>query len=401
VKLCRLANTFAGGADKFPGFGNQATDRFNLSKRPIRKDAHSGDNAFCRHFAAERLSSLPEANIRHLSGRCGPRNRRLRPAANPLLPCWTLPVPKLSATPRLSIVIPIGQDLAAFESTLISVLENRPNDCEVLVVNDGSYDDPFDLCDEVRFVVADSAGTIDLIAAGATAARARFVHILADGIQATCGWLDGAIEKFEHPNAAAVAPVIRHSQSGEVLAAGWGDSAARLCVPVRVATAESDPSPSPFFGPYLQASLWRAAVLQTLSNSFAGQDPVEASYAYAYLVRAAGWRCVLAHGSELRCDSSSLPWTQTGFRRGQRLRAIRSELRDHRGWPHALRFGARALFRNFAKPASWPESFGQAVAPLAAAGVRRDLNPAVVPACNLADKVQEPRPAANNHGRAA
>ncbi len=74
-------------------------------------------------------------------------------------------VSNISPVPRLSIVVPISRDLAAFESTLISVLENRPRDCEVLVTHDGSYDDPFNLCDEVRFVIADSAALVDLVSA--------------------------------------------------------------------------------------------------------------------------------------------------------------------------------------------------------------------------------------------
>ena len=46
--------------------------------------------------------------------------------------------------PRLSIVIPCAQDTAWFESTLASVLQNRPADCEVLVVQPREYDDPYD-----------------------------------------------------------------------------------------------------------------------------------------------------------------------------------------------------------------------------------------------------------------
>ena len=34
--------------------------------------------------------------------------------------------------PRLSIVIPAPADPAAMEETLVSVLENRPDDCEIV-----------------------------------------------------------------------------------------------------------------------------------------------------------------------------------------------------------------------------------------------------------------------------
>ena len=99
-------------------------------------------------------------------------------------------MPKFPPVPRLSIIVPIGRDLAAFERTLVSVLENQPADSEVLVSHDGSYEDPYQLSDEVRFVVTDTAALVNQVAAGVVEARGRFVHVLADGICATSGWTD-------------------------------------------------------------------------------------------------------------------------------------------------------------------------------------------------------------------
>ena len=173
----------------------------------------------------------------------------------PLSAFWTVAVPKFPTIPRLSIVIPIGDDLVAFENTLISVLENRPAGSEVLVADDGSYDDPFDLRDEVRFVVATGRNPIDLIAASAVESRGRFVHVLTAGLRATPGWIDAAIEKFEHHDAAVVAPVIRNASSQRIVAAGWFDTAARLCTPAaRGQKQVTDGSPK-HVGAYLQASL--------------------------------------------------------------------------------------------------------------------------------------------------
>ena len=52
--------------------------------------------------------------------------------------------------PRLSIVIPCAQDAERFETTLASVLQNRPGDCELLLIQPRSYDDPYELADEVH-----------------------------------------------------------------------------------------------------------------------------------------------------------------------------------------------------------------------------------------------------------
>lgn len=56
--------------------------------------------------------------------------------------------------PRLSIIIPVAGNLTSLEDTLLSVLENRPDGAEVLVVLDEPYDDPYELKGEIRFLEA-------------------------------------------------------------------------------------------------------------------------------------------------------------------------------------------------------------------------------------------------------
>jgi hypothetical protein len=299
-----------------------------------------------------------------------------------LLMLWTVAVPKFPSIPRLTIVVPIGNNLLSFEDSLISVLENLPADCEVMVASDGSYDDPFELSDEVRFVTAPSNKLVDLVAAATAQSRARFVHVLADGIRATSGWIDGAMEKFEHEDAAVVAPVIWHQPSQRIVAAGWCDRQSRLCDPAqRNRKSVSTQFPNRI-GAYLQASLWRREVLLSMMDAFAGRDPVEASYAYEYLLRAAGWRCVLAPESNLQFSSYRLPWEDTSASRGQRLRAIRSHFHRNGGWGHALLAASRAVLANGAHPGYLAEAVGQALAPLAAIDTKRLLRPAAVRRCD-------------------
>ena len=72
--------------------------------------------------------------------------RRLGDIANP----WRV---RQGSThvPKLSILI-AAHDEALLESSLVSVLQNRPPDCEIIVVNDEGYHDPYALAGEVRFV---------------------------------------------------------------------------------------------------------------------------------------------------------------------------------------------------------------------------------------------------------
>ncbi len=54
--------------------------------------------------------------------------------------------------PRLAIIISAVGSVESWEGTLVSVLENRPADCEIIVALSQPYADPYDLKDEVRFV---------------------------------------------------------------------------------------------------------------------------------------------------------------------------------------------------------------------------------------------------------
>lgn len=291
-------------------------------------------------------------------------------------------MPKFPSIPRVSIVVPIGSNLAAFESTLISVLEKQPAGCEVLVAHDGSYDDPFQLCDEVRFVVSHTDSIADLVAAAASVARGRFVHVLADGVCATSGWLDGALEKFEHFDAACVAPVIRHRKSKKIVSAGWHDGKDQLCK--QACQGQIDPTAAPkLVGAHLQASFWRREVLRSLANAFATSESSTAiSYAYEHLMRNAGWRTVLASECDVTVEEPRLSWCETNFARGQKLRAIRSCFSRQKGWGQSLAVAAGAVVSNILTPARLPEAVGQAFAPLAVHDVTRQLRLGEVCPCD-------------------
>lgn len=272
-------------------------------------------------------------------------------------------VPKTHPIPQLSIVVPLGRDVAGFESTLISVLENQPEGSEVLVPHDGSYDDPFDLCEEVRFVVASSSNPLDLVGAAATQARGRFVHVLAEGIRATCGWTDQVLDCFDHFDTGIVAPVIRSAATQRILAAGWSDGSSRLCRSASEGLESADPASR--IGAYLQASFWRRDVLRSMHRAFAGKSTLEASVTYHHLARKAGWRTELAAESMVLCDAERLPWESTSLSRGLRLRAIRNHFVGG-GWSQSISAAGVATLTSLLSPGLLFESIGQGLAPMAA-----------------------------------
>ena len=111
--------------------------------------------------------------------------------------------------PRLSIVIPCAHGADSFEDTLVSVLQNRPSDCEVLVVQPQAYDDPYDLCGEVRFVEATTGSSlVDLINVGVRSSRGDCVHLLSCHTLVENGWADAVLPHFDDAQVGSVSPLL-------------------------------------------------------------------------------------------------------------------------------------------------------------------------------------------------
>ena len=292
-------------------------------------------------------------------------------------------VSQYSPIPRLSIVVPVGRDLDAFEQTLVSVLENRPSDCEVVVAHDGGYEDPFDLGDEVRFVIADSSCLVDLVSAAAQEARGQYIHVLSDGMIATAGWTDAALEKLQHFDAAAVTPVIRHRGTAKIIAAGWHDGRDRLCKNRSAGADRCEESSPKEVGAHLQASFWKGDVLRSLGDAFPTRHSDEASYGYEQLIRAAGWRCLLATESEVLSETPTLSWDSSSASRGRRLRVLSNHFGRQRGLA-SMAAGMGMLLANLSRPRYWSESIGQFMASLAKPDLRA-CRPGLVPRCDEQD----------------
>ena len=122
---------------------------------------------------------------------------------------------------RLSIVIPSFDRLDLLEETLVGVLQHRPDDCEVLVVHDGSYEDTYDLADEVRFVTVPSgSGLVERANAALGEARGLVVNYLAGGVLVTPNWTDSAMGFFEDPQVALVTPKLVDAKSDTIACVG-------------------------------------------------------------------------------------------------------------------------------------------------------------------------------------
>jgi hypothetical protein len=174
----------------------------------------------------------------------------------------------MSQVPRLSIVIPCRQADKHFEDTLVSVLQNRPADCEVLVTCRGAYDDPYDLSSEVRFVsCANDASLCRLVNIGFQQATGTVVHSLQCGLEVAEDWWVPALGHFENPSVAAVSPLILATRDAASSGtAGIAYDAGGRCRESRSvsATARQHAVHPGVLGPTLLAGFYRRQVIDQL-----------------------------------------------------------------------------------------------------------------------------------------
>lgn len=227
------------------------------------------------------------------------------------------------AAPRLSIVIPASCGAAALEETLVSVLENRPDDCEIIVALACEYDDPWNIREEVVFVRApEGASAIGCLNLGISSCSGEIIHVLSAGWKATPGWADAAIARFDDAGVAAVVPLaVADADRDRVVAAGmtcsagghrrvWAPAASKAGVEqvaLRLRAIERKGG-STLTGPLVDAGFWRADVLATAGPGFAADcGPTMADADLAVAIDAAGGRSVIEPSARVIAGPSSQP----------------------------------------------------------------------------------------------
>ncbi len=172
--------------------------------------------------------------------------------------------------PKLSILI-AAHDATLLEASLVSVLQYRPADCEIVVVHDDTYQDPYDLAGEVHFLPASRASKeLERLNLGLRHCRGSVVHVLRCGAEVTDGWTQAALAQFADPCIAAVAPLVLAPSGQHVASAGIAYQAGgKRLVCRRAQAVQSVPAtPETVLGPTLEAAFYRAGALNLLRELF-------------------------------------------------------------------------------------------------------------------------------------
>lgn len=276
--------------------------------------------------------------------------------------------------PRLSIIIPVLDSTVRLETTLVSVLEHRPADCEIIVVLNGDYDDPYKLDGEVQFLhVSESLGLVECLNEGVWASTSPVVHLLSSGIEASEGWIEAALDHFRNPRTAAVAPVVRDVlNTREVLAAGLAYS------PLRGRTIESlersqwtgtdgladsdsaSCAPREILGPLLQAGFFRRSALELVGGLPSALGDYLADADLALTLRYAGYQAVLEPQSVVYATRGDLLFDAPhGLRHGLAAERLYWRTAPIVGWGKALLAHPFAFIRRMAKALPHPRALAE------------------------------------------
>jgi hypothetical protein len=310
--------------------------------------------------------------------------------------------------PRLSILIPVADKLERLEDTLISLLENRPADCQIVVVLNEPYADPYQLKDEVCFIEAPRRARLaESINFGFASCRAPIVHVLACGLEVSPGWTDPVLAHFKDPKVAAVAPlVLKRGVENEIISTGVryrpGGAASRLRF--GRSPEKRAPNKGEFFGADILAAFYRRSAWDAaggLNTSIGGHL---CGVDLALALHFAGYLCA----SEDNCRIFGDPADALGagrLGRGWSAERLFWTWASDMGWKRALAGHAVLLtsecLTSIVRPSTIIDLCGRALQTLRFAAHKPKRRAAVHPASPYAHDISPPHFAVKQSRRSA
>jgi hypothetical protein len=257
---------------------------------------------------------------------------------------------------RLSIIIPYFGELSLFESTLASVLQNRPGGCQILVAHRGDYQDPWNLGDEVEFLTQRSDATLlDLVNAGLHEARAEVFHVLLGGTEVNEGWTIPVLSHFAYPRVGAVAPLLNSSvDSQHVLARGLRVNRHfdRVVVdqqsPLDARSPQRATTNDLVHGPILSAAFYRTDALLDIGGFDPQLGPEFSDADIAVTLKTIGYRCV--HEPACHLQAPPLATTNWSTKTGRQAERLFWRHTEHLGMSARIGRSLATLVRTFTQP---------------------------------------------------
>jgi hypothetical protein len=224
---------------------------------------------------------------------------------------------------------------AEFEGTLVSVLQNRPADCEVVVLHAEPYDDPYALRGEVQFIHAAADTLVGLLNKALERTAGEILHIIGCGVEMTEASIASAVPHFDDPEVAAVSPVIQSADGANIVAAGvrWSlGGARRVVADRRLLLPGTARLRAAIAGPTLAAAFYRRDVVAALDGFDASVGDGLADVEMALAIQQLGRLHVCEPASRFLLAGHSLATNDAGgFARGRACERLFWRYAHHRG----------------------------------------------------------------------
>lgn len=219
---------------------------------------------------------------------------------------------------HLSIIIPYFSNTRteAFEETLLSVLENRPKNAEIIVVSGEEYSDPWDVQnDGVRLLCfPDEDSHVRLLNNAVHEGKGRFLHILPPGAIAIDNWTEKPIQRFNDENVAVViGAAVNREKPEQLISTGisWH------CGGKIKLLDNAEPFVAPFaqLAPHVANTFFRKSALDEIQHFLPRFNPQIAYIDAALLLSELSWKIVQEPKSRVsvsvdNSDLSDYVWTR-------------------------------------------------------------------------------------------
>ena len=212
--------------------------------------------------------------------------------------------------PRLSIVVPHLHDDSALELTLLSVLENRERDFEILIAHDGHYSDPYALDQDEAILIESDAGAsfTEQINLAVASACSQAIQVLLPGCLVEQHWCDEALYLMKDKTVSAVCQPVADVSSNEVYLGLAGDS-----LPHRRVTGSSHN----VVGPLLCGGVFRKGTLKNICGWLEPSQREIAEVDFALMISALEMRTEIAQQVTIRAPKRVAAGQEAGYEIGR------------------------------------------------------------------------------------
>ena len=212
--------------------------------------------------------------------------------------------------PRLSIIVPHLHDDSGLELTLLSILENRESDFEILIAHDGRYGDPYSLDqDEVILIASDADASFSLqLNMAVASACSPVIQVLLPGSIVDPNWCDEALELMKDKSVSGVCLPIADLATNDVYLGIAADSLPHR----RVSQLEQNTAV-----PLLCGGVFRKRMLKNICGWF---EPCQREFAeveFALLASALEIEIEVAHKVAIKAPKRVALGNESGYEIGR------------------------------------------------------------------------------------